>query len=121
PPSVSFGAGALPSGRVMPMLDADQLTALRSAHADVPSVPDVADDELAIHNATIGLKVLFLDGVPVAWAGPGARGALRGLRRGRYVAQWRTFLGDVVEPPTPVTVPGFATVGEVPDAGAPYS
>lgn len=117
PPSVSFGAGPLPSGRVMALLDEGELAALRTADVDVAPPADVEDGELAVHNATIGLKVLFLDGVPVAWAGPGARGALRGLRRGRYLAQWRTFLGDVIDPPVTVTVPGLAAVGEAPDAG----
>ena len=68
-------------------------------------------------NATLELRVLYIDCIPVAWAAPLSRGPLRGLRRGRYIAQWRTFLGDAVEPAIPQTVPGIAQVGVIPDAG----
>ena len=61
--------------------------------------------------------MLYVDGLPAAWAAPNARGELHGLKRGKYVAQWRTFLGDAIEQPVTQTVPGTAQVGAVPDAG----
>ena len=99
------------------MLSSQELAALRSNDIEVPSNPSVDGDALLVVNASVELRVLFIDGVAAAWAAPGARGELRGLRRGRYVAQWRTFLGDSIETPLAQTVPGIAQVGFVPDAG----
>jgi len=42
-----------------------------------------------------------------------------GLPRGRYVIQWRTFLGEKVEPPQTVEIPARLIHGGTPDAGAP--
>ena len=42
---------------------------------------------------------------------------ITGLQRGRYVAQWRTFLGETLDAPANVTSPGTTQLG-VPDAGA---
>jgi hypothetical protein len=36
---------------------------------------------------------------------------LPSLTRGRYVIQWRTYLGDSWEPPATVVVPGYSEVG----------
>jgi hypothetical protein len=41
---------------------------------------------------------------------------VKGLHRGRYVAQWRSFLGDTVDTAITQPVPGVAQVG-VGDAG----
>jgi hypothetical protein len=67
-------------------------------------------------NSSDELRVAWLDGVPVAWVGPGGRVPLPSLVRGHYVLQWRTFLGDAWEPPVTVTVPGMSDMGG--DAGA---
>jgi hypothetical protein len=40
-----------------------------------------------------------------------------GLPRGRYVFQWRTFLGDAVDPPMIVELPARVTIGVSLDAG----
>jgi hypothetical protein len=98
------------------ILAAHELAALRLADVDVPP-PSPPTDQLVVSNATVELRVLYLDGVPVTWVAPGGRGEVRGLHRGRYVAQWRTFLGDVVEPATTRTIPGVLQVGGSPDAG----
>lgn len=102
---------------VTPLLTNAELAALRSNEVDVPPHPTATGDDLVVVNATDALRVLVLDGVPAAWAAPGARGAVHGLRKGRYVAQWRTFFGDSVEAPVTVTAPGVAQVGVAPDAG----
>lgn len=121
PSSASFASSPLPVAGVSPMLTQAELGALRLQDVDVPPAPNgglnVAGDTLLVANATMQLRVLYLDGVPLAWAAPGSRGELRGLKRGRYVAQWRTFLGDAIEQPTTQAVPGAAFVGAVPDAG----
>jgi len=118
PQTASFAASPLPVAGVAPMLSPQELAALRTNDVDVPPNPNVpSDDALVVVNPSVELRVLFLDGVPVAWAAPNARGELHGLRKGRYVAQWRTFLGDSVEPPIAQTVPGIVQVGTTPDAG----
>jgi hypothetical protein len=118
PPSASFAAAPFPTMGIAPMLGAPELAALRTQDIDLgPAVPLVLGDTLTIANATFELRVLYLDGIPVAWAAPNSRGDLKGLKRGRYVAQWRTFLGDAIEPPITQVVPGLAGVGLPPDAG----
>ena len=116
PAAAAFASSPLPASGVSPLLAAHELAALRLSDIDVGPAP-IPGDTLVLVNATVELRVLYLDGVPVAWAAPGARGDLRGLHRGRYVAQWRTFLGDALEPATTQTVPGLAQVGATPDAG----
>jgi hypothetical protein len=66
---------------------------------------------LVLVNSTDELRVAWIDGVPVAWVGPGARIAVPGFVRGRYTIAWRTFLGDVLEPPQQITIPGTSRVG----------
>lgn len=118
PSTASFAATPPPSsGGVTPMLTPQELGALRTSDIEIPPNPNVTGGALVVANPSVGLRVLFLDGVPAAWAAPGARGELHGLRVGRYVAQWRTFLGDSVETAITQTVPGTVQVGAAPDAG----
>jgi hypothetical protein len=65
---------------------------------------------LEVVNSSDELRVAWLDGVPVAWVAPGGRQWLSSLVRGRYVLQWRTFLGDAWEPPRNVGAPGWFDV-----------
>jgi hypothetical protein len=120
PPNASFASAPLPVAGVSPMLTASELGALRTQDVEVPPPPNgvpMTGDTLLVSNSTPELRVLYLDGVPAAWAAPSSRGELHGLKRGKYVAQWRTFLGDAIEQPITQTVPGAAQVGAVPDAG----
>src|SRR5262249_32992838 len=105
PATAAFAASPMPVAGVSAMLGPQELGALRTGDVDVPAAHGLGA-QLVAANATVELRVLYLDGVPVAWAAPGARGEVRGLHRGRYVAQWRTFLGDAVEPAVTTTVPG---------------
>lgn len=116
PHGASFEPTPPPASGVTAMLSNAELAALRSNDVDVPPNPNAAD-ALTLVNATDALRVLFLDGVPVAWAAPGAKGEVHGLRKGRYVAQWRTFFGDSSEAPVTQIVPGLSQVGGTPDAG----
>lgn len=118
PSTATFASAPLPTEGVTAMLSPQELGALRTGDVDVPPPPNKeGDDALVLVNPTVQLRVLYLDGVPVAWVGPSSRGEIHGLRRGRYIAQWRTFLGDVMDPPIPQTVPGTAYVGGPPDGG----
>lgn len=117
PHTASFAATPLVATGVVPLLGPPELAAFRTTDVDVAPAQGVVGDALTLVNGSVELRVLFVDGVAAAWAAPGGRGELRGLRRGRYVAQWRTFFGDAIEPPFALTVPGLAQVGGVPDAG----
>ena len=116
PPTASLAATPFLVSGVTPLLTTPELAALRTGDVDVPvAATTVAQgDALTLVNPSVELRVLYLDGVPVAWAAPNARGALHGLHRGRYVAQWRTFLGDVVDTALTQTVPGISQVSSVP-------
>ena len=96
---------------MQPQLSVAELTALRNSPGSDP-IPAV--EGLPVTNASEELRLLFIDGVSVAWAAPGARDVIRGVPRGRYVTQWRTFLGDGFDAPVTQSVPSV-----LPDAGAP--
>jgi hypothetical protein len=66
---------------------------------------------LVLRNTSDELRVVWLDGVPVAWVAPGAEESLTTLVRGHYALQWRTFLGDAWTAPETATVPGVSEGG----------
>ena len=121
PSTASFAAQPVPGSPGEVLLTKSELAAFRTGPVEVPpsgprdgqAPPPEAG--LVLVNASDELRVAWLDGVPVAWVGPGARVALPSLLRGRYTLQWRTFLGDAWDAPEPVTVPGESVTGkEVP-------
>jgi hypothetical protein len=115
-PPVSLGFTPSPPPQVPAemLIQRSELAAFRTGPIDVPPAPprDGQDPTgLTLLNSTDELRVAWVDGVPAAWLAPGARLALASLVRGRYVVQWRTFLGDAWEPPATVAVPGLSEVG----------
>jgi hypothetical protein len=116
PTNAVFAASPLTAAGVQTTLSAAELAAFRTGPVDVPTGPHPSDGGLIVSNPTEQLRVLQLDGIPVAWAAPGARDVIQGLHRGRYVAQWRTFLGENIDPPVTQSVPGTTPQG-APDAG----
>jgi hypothetical protein len=114
PANAELSTEPLPLG-ASALLSAPELAALRTGPIDL--VPPPPGEALVFHNGTVQLRMVYLDGVPVAWVGPGARETIMGLQRGRYVAQWRSFLGDALDAPVTVTSPGSSSLG-IPDAGA---
>ncbi len=98
------------------LLTKGELAALRTAPVDVgPSAvrdaqPPPPETGLQVVNSSDELRVAWLDGVPVAWVAPGGGQWLPSLVRGRYVLQWRTFLGDAWEQPRTISVPGWSDV-----------
>jgi hypothetical protein len=123
PASAAFAPPALPGDQAAILVDSADLTAFRTAPADVPAGrPDGAPPPpaagLALSNATDEIRVAWLDGAEVAWVAPGGRLVLPTLLRGRYGFAWRTFLGDAYDAPTTITVPGSqmarAAEGSVP-------
>lgn len=114
PANAELSTDPLPLGAHV-LLTAPELAALRTGPIDL--VPPPPGEALLVQNGTVQLRMLYLDGVPVAWIAPSQRETIMGLQRGRYVAQWRSFLGDVLDPPVTVTSPGTTSIG-VADAGA---
>lgn len=110
PASAAFTSAPFPVSGVQPLFAQTELLQFRNPD---PTGAPPAPDGLAVVNASDELRMLFVDGVPVAWAAPNARDTLRGIPRGRYVTQWRTFLGDGVDLPLTQTVP----MTTIPDAG----
>lgn len=111
PPSAAFLPAPPPPSQGEPFLGQNDLAAFRTQPVDVPDAGVESALGLVLVNSTDELRVAWIDGVPVAWVGPGARIAVPGFVRGRYTIAWRTFLGDVLEPPQQITIPGTSRVG----------
>jgi hypothetical protein len=105
PPGTAAYDEALPDKRSLVLLTAPELAALHVG-ADAE-----AETTLGLVNSTDELRFLWLDGVPIAWLAPGARETLRALPRGHYSIQWRTFLGDAIDPAQTVTLPATSDIG----------
>ena len=118
-PTSAFLADPLPPSPGETLLTKGELAAFRSAPLDLPlptlkdAGPPPPDSGLVLVNSSDELRVAWLDGIAAAWVAPGARVALPSLVRGRYVLEWRTFLGDAWEPPETVVAPGSSEVGGV--------
>jgi hypothetical protein len=109
---------ALPPLGAATIVDPAEVTAFRTAPAEVP--PGASDAGvvapsagLALTNGTDQLRLAWLDGAPVAWVAPGGHLAFPALLRGRYGFAWRTFLGDAYDAPTTINVPGTQVAGVV--------
>lgn len=117
PPSgATFVAAPLPVAGVHAGLTPAELAAFRTGPVDVQAGAQAPSEGLVVSNPTDQLRVLHVDGVPVAWAAPGAKDVLSGLPRGRFIVQSRTFLGEAFEAPATQTVPGQVQLGTS-DAG----
>jgi hypothetical protein len=116
PPSCAFEAGPPPTPPGEALASKAELAAFRIAPVDVSPTtardaqPPTPEAGLLVLNSSDELRVAWLDGVPVAWVAPGGREWLSSLVRGRYVLQWRTFLGDAWDPPRTISVPGSSDV-----------
>jgi hypothetical protein len=131
PPGSAFVSSLPPTPPSTVLFSRAELAAFRTAPVDVPPTPPppIVDAQapkapkvpkiesgLELYNATDELRFVWLDGVPVAWLSPGAREQLTSLVRGRYIVEWRTALGDAIDPVETVVVPGASSVG-VADGG----
>jgi hypothetical protein len=116
PPALTFVTSPPPPSMAEMLLQKGELAAFRTGPVDVPpssgrdaqaSPPEAG---LLLANSSDELRVAWLDGVAAAWVAPGGRLSMPSLPRGRYVLQWRTFLGDGWEPPEPAVVPGLSEI-----------
>ena len=111
PPSAMFAVGLFPIAGVQASLSPSELAAFRTGPVEMPTVPHGNGDGLVVANSSDQVRMLHVDGIPVAWVAPGAKDVLSGLQRGRYIVQLRTFLGESFDPPITQTVPGLLQVG----------
>jgi hypothetical protein len=117
PASASFVSGPPPTPAAETLVPRTELASFRTAPVDVAASGGHAarapapDSGLVLRNTTDELRVVWLDGVPVAWVAPGAEEDLTTLVRGHYALQWRTFLGDSWSAPETAAVPGVSEAG----------
>jgi hypothetical protein len=116
PPAYAWVTAPLPFDAAETLLPKAEIAAFHSAPVDLPSRPQrdgqapLPDTGLALVNSSDELRIAWLEGVPIAWVGPGARLDIATLLHGRYSVQWRTFLGDAWEPVDLVVAPGTSTL-----------
>jgi len=126
PPGATYQPSGLPQSPAGVFLSREEVAAFRSAPLNLPPVEDprTPGEGFVAVNETDMLAYFFLDGVPVVAVPPSEQRYVIGTARGRYVTQWRTFLGDRVGPAKTVELPARLTFGEPKDgkdkdAGAP--
>lgn len=126
PPGATYQSNGLPQSPAGVFLSREEVAAFRSAPLVLPPVEDprAPGEGFVAVNETDTLAYFFLDGVPVVAVPPTEQRYVIGTARGRYVTQWRTFLGDRIGPAKTVELPARLTFGEPKepkdkDAGAP--
>lgn len=121
PPGAVHTPSGLPIAPGGVFLTREALAALRTGPGAAPAQPDPSapGEGLTAVNQTDLLLYVLLDGVPTALVPPYSEKYVIGPQRGRYGAQWRSFLGEKVVPPSPIEVPARIMLGGSPDAGAP--
>jgi hypothetical protein len=121
PPGASYQPSGLPAVPGGVFMTREEVAAFRSAPMQLPPPEDPAapGEGFIAANATDTLAYVFLDGVPVVAVPPNDQRYVIGTARGRYVVQWRTFLGDRIGPAKTVEMPAKLVNGVVGDAGAP--
>jgi len=112
PPNAIYTADDLPNVPVGVFLTKEELAAFRTKIMPVTPSSDAPGEGFFAHNETDLLQFLLLDGVPVVAVPPRSERYLVGPLLGTYMAQWRTFLGDHIEPAVPVILPGHVRVGK---------
>ena len=123
PPGATYQASGLPASPGGVFLTREEVAAFRTSALQLaPAADPLAPGEgFVAVNASDMLAYVLVDGVPVVAVPPNDQRYVIGTVRGRYVIQWRTFLGDRIGPASPLDLPARFTFGEVPDAGAPDS
>jgi hypothetical protein len=122
PPGATYQPSGLPQSPAGVFLTKDEVAAFRSAPLVLPPVEDprAPGEGFVAVNETDALAYFLLDGVPIVAVPPTEQRYVIGTARGRYVIQWRTFLGDRIGPAKTVELPARLSFGERidQDAGA---
>ncbi|WP_437966937.1 hypothetical protein WMF04_46505 [Sorangium sp. So ce260] len=119
PPSAAYAAAGLPSAQGGVFLTRDELAATRTEPLPLPASvdPGAPGEGFVAVNQTDALFYLLVDGIPAVAVPPMSERYVAGPLRGRYVVQWRTFLGESIDPPQTVEMPA-RLVRSGADAGA---
>lgn len=126
PPGARYAAHGLPASPGSIFFTRDELAAFRTEATEPPNPPhpEAPGEGLSAVNQSDRLMYLLVDGVPIVAPPPWSERYVIGLRHGRYRLQWRTFLGELIEPPQEVDLParvefgaGDAGAGDAPDGG----
>lgn len=120
PPGLAFTPAGLPTAPDGIFLSLPELAAFRTGPAQLttPPNPSAPGEGFIAINHENTLMYLLLDGVPVVAVPAASERYVIGTARGRYVAQWRTFLGERIAPPQTIEMPARLTYGRA-DAGVP--
>jgi len=102
PPAAAHTSPAALGEPKLPLASSETLFAMRSKGESASF--DLVDK-------TPAPRIALIDGVP-AYLVPSAGDARVTLRAGRYVIEWRTALGELVERALEIDVPGRATVSQ---------
>lgn len=106
PPQGAFVANdAMSPLSSVTLLMREEAAALRFRPVDVSNQPDAPSEGIKVRNEADLPRFLVVDGVPVAWVIAGGELHVPGLVRGKYLVQWRSFLGESGEPATLIEVP----------------
>ena len=122
PAGAQYAPSGLPIAPGGIFLSKEELAAFRTSPMNLPAPTDTTapGEGFVAVNQTDTLLYVLVDGVPVAVVPPLAERYVIGTLRGRYVIEWRTFLGEKRDPPALVELPARFTIGgPTPDAGAP--
>jgi hypothetical protein len=115
PPNARFERTGEPVAGSHLFLSRADLAAMRVGNDPAPGrAGEGAPSVLSLHNSTEELRYVWLDGVALAWLAPGGRLDVSGVPHGRATVQWRTFLGDSIDAPEPVTLPAMVDALTVP-------
>jgi hypothetical protein len=118
PPASQYTVEGLPEVPFGVFLTKEDLAAFRTRPAPGAPSPGAPGEGLFADNRTDLLLYLLLDGVPVVAVPPRQTRYVIGPLPGTYVAQWRSFLGDHIEPAGPVVLPARVGVGREPEPAA---
>jgi hypothetical protein len=121
PPGLAYMPSGLPSVPHGIFLPREALAAFRVAPLQLPLTrdPSLPGEGFVAVNHSDRVMYLLLDGVAVVAVPAYAEQYVIGPQRGRYTAQWRSFLGEKVAAPHPVEMPARIVYGGAPDGGAP--
>lgn len=123
PAGAQYAPSGLPIAPGGIVLTREELAAFRTGPLNLPAPtdPSAPGEGFVAVNQTDTLLYLLVDGIPVALVPPLAEKYVIGTVRGRYLVEWRTFLGDKIYPPTLIELPARFTIGgpTPSDAGAP--
>jgi len=123
PVGAQYAPSGLPIAPGGIVLTREELAAFRTAPVNIPAPtdPSAPGEGFVAVNQTDTLLYLLVDGVPVALVPPLAEKYVIGTVRGRYLMEWRTFLGEKIYPPSLLELPARFTIGgpAAADAGAP--